>query len=81
LIGQQYLSSEEAAVYLGISVKTVRDWRHKGQGPPSYKLGGLVRYDLRELDAWVKAQGEGASARSRPGQDRLHEQRIRRGTA
>ena len=36
----------------GLSVKTLRQWRFAGSGPPYYKLGRAVRYDPEEFKAW-----------------------------
>jgi predicted site-specific integrase-resolvase len=45
-----------AAEYLGIARQTLARWRVEGRtGPPWYKLGGLVRYDCRELETWLRA--------------------------
>jgi hypothetical protein len=40
----ELLFIEEAAAFLRASVATMRDWRHKGIGPPSFKVGRHVRY-------------------------------------
>lgn len=40
----------------GLSVRTLRYRRGVGQGPPSYRLGKRVMYDVSALDAWVKAE-------------------------
>ena len=51
-----WLDTEQAAVYVGVSVRTLEDWRHKGIGPPYYKKldGKLVLYRCDELDRWVE---------------------------
>lgn len=46
---------KEVAERLGKPVATLRQWRHRGYGPPSMKVGGSVRYPLDELDAWLAA--------------------------
>jgi excisionase family DNA binding protein len=44
---------------LDISEKTIWDWIYKGRRQPTldpipyYKLGGLVRFNLRDVRAWV----------------------------
>lgn len=43
----------EAAKYLGISDSTLAKWRVRGDGPPHAKLGGIVIYDLNDLDDWL----------------------------
>ncbi|MDN5760048.1 MAG: helix-turn-helix domain-containing protein [Tomitella sp.] len=51
------LTTTEAAEYIGIPAATVRYWRHKGEGPASYTLGGKrVFFDKDDLDAWIDAQ-------------------------
>ena len=52
-----YLSEQEAAQYLGLSVKTLRRWRFDRRGPTYAKIGGkLIRYPLTNLDDWVSLQ-------------------------
>ena len=48
------LSNADAAAYLGISPKTLNDWRSAGRGPNYLKLGTLVRYRQSELDAFLE---------------------------
>ena len=43
------LNVEEAAEYLNVSVRFVRDRRRDGQ-LPAIKLGGLLRFDPDDLD-------------------------------
>lgn len=61
------LTSAEAAEYLAISERTLRDSRYKGKlfgypTPPYRKLGKLVRYRKPDLDAWIALTQEGTSA-------------------
>jgi hypothetical protein len=39
----------QAAIFLGISVRTLQAWRVKGGGPPYVKIGRSVRYQRRAL--------------------------------
>lgn len=50
------LSLDEAARQIGRSVETMRYWRKRGEGPPTFRLGRRVVVDQAELDAWVDAQ-------------------------
>ena len=43
-----------AASYLGISRRTLEKWRVVGGGPPFAKLGGVVVYDERDLEEFVR---------------------------
>lgn len=56
-MAQRRMTTNQAADYIGIPAATARYWRHKGEGPASYTLGGRrVVYDLADLDAWLDAQ-------------------------
>jgi excisionase family DNA binding protein len=50
------LSSAEVADMLGIAEGTVRYWRHVGRGPAAVTLGGRVRYQRRDVWAWLREQ-------------------------
>ena len=51
---QEYLSAAEAATYLGMSERTLNNYRVNGrQGPAFTRLGQLVRYRVADLDAWA----------------------------
>ncbi|NGO48406.1 helix-turn-helix domain-containing protein [Streptomyces sp. YC419] len=60
-----FLNVRDAAEYLGLSPHTLYVWRHRRQGPPSFRMGprGRVMYRLEALDAWVREQ-EQADSRS-----------------
>ncbi|MFI0808145.1 helix-turn-helix transcriptional regulator [Streptomyces echinatus] len=58
-----FLNLPRAAEYLGISPNTLYVWRHRRQGPPSFRMGRRVMYRITALDAWVQAQ-EQADSRS-----------------
>ncbi|TCR22901.1 helix-turn-helix domain-containing protein [Streptomyces sp. BK205] len=62
-----FLTVKDAAEYLGLSPHTLYVWRHRRQGPPSFRMGprGRVMYRLEVLDAWVREQ-EHADSRSNP---------------
>ncbi|MEU9481406.1 helix-turn-helix domain-containing protein [Streptomyces sp. NPDC048191] len=58
-----FLNLPRAAEYLGISPNTLYVWRHRRQGPPSFRMGRRVMYRISALDTWVQAQ-EQADSRS-----------------
>ena len=62
-----FLTVKDAAEYLGLSPHTLYVWRHRRQGPPSFRMGprGRVMYRLEVLDAWIREQ-EQADSRSNP---------------
>ncbi len=47
------LTPQQAADYLRVKISTIRKWTHFGY-IPKIKLGGAVRFDLDELDAWME---------------------------
>ncbi|MCX4679941.1 helix-turn-helix domain-containing protein [Streptomyces sp. NBC_01433] len=62
-----FLTVKDAADYLGLSPHTLYVWRHRRQGPPSFRTGprGRVMYRVEALNAWVREQ-EQADSRSNP---------------
>ncbi|MFJ8601355.1 helix-turn-helix transcriptional regulator [Streptomyces shenzhenensis] len=58
-----FLNLNKAAEYLGISPNTLYVWRHRRQGPPSFRMGRRVMYRISALNEWVIAQ-EQADSRS-----------------
>jgi len=62
---QAFLSVKDAAEYLGLSPHTLYVWRHRRNGPPSFRMGprGRVMYRIEALDAWIREQ-EHADSRS-----------------
>lgn len=47
---------EEVAVLLDVPIATLRDWRQRGVGPTSARIGRRVMYRRPEIEAWVEAQ-------------------------
>lgn len=50
----RFLRTDEAATYLGLSVRTLEKHRTYGTGPIYRKLGNRVVYGLEELEAWAE---------------------------
>ena len=53
---RQYLSTREAAEYLGLSPRTLDRYRVSGDGPVFHRFGGRVRYTRSDLDAWAASR-------------------------
>lgn len=51
------LSAVQAAAYIGVRWRTLRDWHTAGKGPPSLQpvKRGALRYRREDLDAFLKA--------------------------
>jgi len=61
-LGQRFFSTKSAAVYLGLSPKTLEKYRVKGGGPQFYKLGRRCLYTKEALDAWAAKQRRSSTA-------------------
>jgi hypothetical protein len=56
-IQPKLLNSEDAAVYLGLSKRTLETWRCKQKyNIPYVKIGNAVRYVIDDLNAYVERQ-------------------------
>lgn len=42
----------DVATYLGVPLQTVYQWRHKGYGPTSRRIGKHLRYKPDDVEAW-----------------------------
>jgi len=54
-IGQQFITTEEAAKYLRLKRSTLEVWRVQGRGPVFVKFGGAVRYRVSDLEMYASA--------------------------
>lgn len=43
----------DLAVYLGIPVRTLYQWKWRGDGPPVRKVGRHLRYDPADVRRWL----------------------------
>ena len=55
--GSPFLSTEQAAFYLGLSARKLQQMRATGAGPSFRRHGRYVRYHIDDLDAWSKGSG------------------------
>lgn len=65
-----YLWTPEAARRIGLSPKTLWNYRHLGKGPQAKPIGRKLAYSIEELDAWLDAE-----MNDTPDADRAHESR------
>jgi hypothetical protein len=52
----QFLNTEEAAAYLGVSMSLLEKLRVRGDGPAYAKVGARVIYLREDLDAFVRGR-------------------------
>jgi hypothetical protein len=50
----QFVTEHTIERVLGVPVKTLRNWRVNGRGPPFAKLGSSVRYELSTAIRWAQ---------------------------
>ena len=65
------LTEREVSTLLGLSVATLRAWRHRGQGPRFLRLGRAVRYLPADLERFVRDSA--VDARTESSSDRQTE--------
>jgi hypothetical protein len=63
----EYVDEHAIARILGVPVKTLRNWRVGGRGPPYCKFGRSVRYHVPTAHRWAAAQQRRST--SDPGPD------------
>lgn len=52
----ELLNEKVVAKQLGCQVKTLQAWRVRGGGPEFVRVGRLVRYNPRSIEAWVESR-------------------------
>jgi excisionase family DNA binding protein len=52
----------QAAEYLRVKAKTLHNWRSQGRGPAFVKVGSLVFYPARDLQAYLERNRHEPSA-------------------
>lgn len=62
LAEHRLLTSDEAALLLGVPVASLRTWRsrRRGYGPRAVQVGGSIRYRPADLLAWIDEHTENA---------------------
>lgn len=56
------MDTKETASYLRRPPETLRQWRHRGVGPRSFRAEGRVLYRRTEVDAWLTRQEQATGA-------------------
>ncbi|MBE7725127.1 MAG: helix-turn-helix domain-containing protein [Enterocloster citroniae] len=54
-LDDNYISIDEAAVYLGIKTVTLRNWIKKNSDIPAHRVGKLWKFKRSELDDWISS--------------------------
>ena len=48
-----FISTEVAAEYIGVTNKTLEHWRSTGYGPIYYKKKGIIKYERNAINEWI----------------------------
>jgi hypothetical protein len=59
--GSPFLSTEQAAFYLGLSPRKMQAMRREGTGPAYRRHCRYIRYHIDDLDSWSGASGAASS--------------------
>lgn len=61
--GSRWVSAEEVSAHLGLSKDTVYAWIAT-RGMPAHRVGRLWKFQVAEVDGWVKSGGAADQPRS-----------------
>lgn len=50
------LSPADLAEHLGVSIRTIYNWRSSNTGPQGFRVGRHVRYRRSDVEAWIVDQ-------------------------
>jgi hypothetical protein len=64
---RQLVSTRELSEIWGVPESTLRYWRCAETGPPYVKLGGRIKYDLADVERYVRANKRMPSVRAHGG--------------
>lgn len=81
-IKKQYLNTDEAAAYLGLSTAQLEKARTQGRGGPPYlKPPGVRRilYDLRQLEDWMQQGQRNNTSEADPSEKRNRLKKVGQG--
>lgn len=53
---EPWVAAEQVAQHLGVAKDTVYRWRER-KGLPAHRMGRLWKFQLSEVDEWVRAGG------------------------
>jgi excisionase family DNA binding protein len=56
MITEPWVTAEDVAQHLGVAKDTVYRWRER-KGLPAHRVGRLWKFQLSEVDEWVRAGG------------------------
>lgn len=76
---RNYLKAKAAAIYTGLSERTLARYREKGGGPMFVKCGSVVVYDTQDLDSWLDAKKVAHTAEAEARDQQIRAEMAREG--
>ena len=61
LVSEPWLSADDIAAHLGVTKETVYVWI-ADKGMPAHKVGRLWKFQVSEVDEWVRSGGASSEA-------------------
>ena len=58
VLPERFLTPIEVAHLLGVPVDTLYQWRYRGTGPPSFRIGRHLRYNPDAIAHWINNLSE-----------------------
>ncbi|MBT8215656.1 MAG: helix-turn-helix domain-containing protein [Gemmatimonadetes bacterium] len=55
------LTVQDLADYLAVPVATIYAWRHRGHGPPGFRVGRHLRFRTSDVTHWISQRINGSS--------------------
>ena len=59
---REYLTREELAAELAVSVSTLANWDRDKTGPSCFKVGATIVYSIKTVDRWLTDKDNAALA-------------------
>jgi excisionase family DNA binding protein len=59
-MAEPWLSADQIAAHLGVTKDTVYAWIAE-KGMPAHKIGRLWKFQVSEVDEWVRSEGAATS--------------------
>jgi hypothetical protein len=50
-----FLTEKQASAHLCVSLSTLRRWRRNQVGPTFFRMGDVLRYEIKDLEAFIAA--------------------------
>jgi len=57
---ERLLTVQDLADYLDVPVATIYGWRHRGHGPPGFRVGRHLRFRTSDVTHWITQRINGS---------------------